>query len=196
MQDELSPDLILHGYTQGCFPMADQDGSIYWYSPDPRTIFTYEDFHIPKSLRPVLNQERFEVRLNTCFAAVMRACGDRQEGTWISEEILTAYCHLHELGLAHSLETWQDGRLAGGLYGVALGGAFFGESMFHYVTDASKVALVHLMKHLKTQGFTLIDTQWTTPHLAKFGAQEIPRDEYMRRLDQALTVRASFAPRA
>ncbi len=193
MQDELSVDLILQGYTQGCFPMADPDGEIYWYSPDPRTVFTYADFRIPRSLRPVLNRGAFEMRLNTRFEQVMRSCGDRPEGTWISERLLTVYCEMHRLGLAHSVESWQDGRLAGGLYGVALGGAFFGESMFHRVTDASKVALVFLMKHLKKRGFTLIDTQWTTPHLARFGAREIPRATYLRQLAEALQVRARFA---
>lgn len=193
MQDELSVDLILHGYVQGCFPMADPDGQVYWYSPDPRCVFTYADFRIPKSLRPVLNRGVFEIRLNTSFAAVMRACGNRSEGTWISEELVRVYCEMHARGLAHSLECWQDGRLAGGLYGVALGGAFFGESMFHHVTDASKVALVSLMEHLEARGFTLIDTQWTTPHLARFGAREIPRSEYLRQLEAALGVEARFA---
>lgn len=189
---ELSPALVLHGYAQGVFPMGDEDDTIAWFSPDPRCIFEYDRFHIPKSLRPKLNQEVFEIRINTAFEAVMRACGQRSEGTWISEDIIRVYTALHEHGHAHSVECWRAGALAGGLYGVSLGGAFFGESMFHYETDASKVALVALMQRLQQRGFVLVDTQWITPHLAKFGALEIPREMYLRRLRAALGVETQF----
>lgn len=189
---ELTPALVLHGYAQGVFPMGDEDATIAWFSPDPRCIFEYDRFHIPKSLRPKLNRHYFEIRLNTAFETVMRACSDRQEGTWITEDIIRVYTALHHYGHAHSVECWREGELAGGLYGVTLGGAFFGESMFHHQTDASKVALVALLQHLKQRGYVLIDTQWITPHLSKFGAIEIPRGEYLRRLSAALEIEAHF----
>ena len=179
----------------GLFPMADEDGEIGWYSPDPRCVFEFDRFHIPHGLKPVLRRGVFEVRVDTAFEDVIQACADRDEGTWISPEIMRVYTELHHLGFAHSVETWRDGRLAGGLYGVAIGGAFFGESMFHRVTDASKVALVALMRRLEQRGFTLVDTQWATPHLQRFGAVEIPRDEYLRRLDRAIGLACSFVDR-
>ncbi len=192
MSDPITPQMVLAGYAGGIFPMADPDGEIYWYSPDPRTVFEFDRFHVPKSLRPVLKQKRFEIRVNTAFAEVIAACGERDEGTWISPQIAALYTEVHRAGFAHSVETWQDGQLVGGLYGVTLGGAFFGESMFHRVRDASKVALVKLMERLQARGYTLVDTQWSTPHLARFGAVEIPRAEYLERLDHALRQRCTF----
>jgi leucyl/phenylalanyl-tRNA--protein transferase len=141
----------------------------------------------------VIRHARFEIRVDTAFVSVMRACAeDRDEGSWISEEIVESYSALHRLGLAHSLETWREGRLVGGLYGVALGGAFFGESMFHRERDASKVALVMLVERLVRRGFSLLDTQWLTPHLQQFGGMEIPRDEYLNQLRRALQRNCAF----
>jgi len=193
MREELTPELVLYGYRMGAFPMADEDGEIYWYSPDPRCVFEFERFRIPRSLRPIIRQARFEVQIDTAFDEVIRACAGRAEGTWISDEVIAVYTELHRRGHAHSVEAWQDDELAGGLYGLALGGAFFGESMFHRVADASKVALVALVERLKAHRFILIDTQWSTPHLERFGAVEIPRGEYLKRLEQALRLPCHFA---
>jgi leucyl/phenylalanyl-tRNA--protein transferase len=174
--------------------MAMEDGEIGWFSPDPRGVLPLDGFHLPSRLARVLRKGRFELRTDTAFEAVIRACAEgRDEGTWISDEILDSYLALHRLGLAHSVETWQEGRLVGGLYGVHLGAAFFGESMFHRVTDASKVALAALIDRLQRRGFTLLDTQWVTPHLEQFGAIEISRKEYLRRLGPALAREAAWA---
>lgn len=175
--------------------MADVDGSIYWYDPDPRAIIPLEKFHVPRRLARLIRQDAFEVRFDTAFRAVMVACArpaPGRETTWINDEIIDSYCELHELGFAHSVETWQDGQLAGGLYGVSLRGFFAGESMFSRATDSSKVALVALVEHLRRRNFLLLDTQFTTRHLKKFGAVEIPRAEYLRRLDAALRVETHF----
>jgi leucyl/phenylalanyl-tRNA--protein transferase len=169
----------------------DRGGRIRWYAPDPRAIIPLDAFHVPRSLRQTVRTRLFEVTVNADFPAVIRACAEREE-TWISAEIERAYTELHRLGLAHSVETWRDGRLAGGLYGVALGGAFFGESIFSRETDASKVALVALVERLRARGFVLLDTQFLTPHLARFGAVEIPRAEYERRLAAALRLAPRF----
>ena len=186
-------DLLLHAYRSAVFPMSEPDGEVSWYSPDPRAIIPLDGgFHLPHGLRRVLQKGRFEIRVDAGFEAVMRACAERDE-TWINEEIIASYVNLHMLGHAHSVEAWLDGRLAGGLYGVALGGAFFGESMFHTVTDASKVALHALVMRLRACGFTLLDTQWLTPHLATFGAHEIPRSEYTRRLRACADAPCRFA---
>lgn len=171
----------------------DQGGEIGWFSPDPRGIIPLDTFSIPKRLARVIRQGRFDVRFDTAFEGVMRACAaDREEGTWISEEIIESYVALHARGLAHSVECWRDGKLVGGLYGVHLGSAFFGESMFHTETDASKVALAGLVGRLRERGFTLLDTQWITPHLEQFGAIEIPKQEYLARLAAALVNRVGF----
>lgn len=192
MSQTLTPEMVLHGYTIGVFPMADADGSIWWYSPEPRAIFDLDRFRVPRSLRSAL-RGKFEVRIDTAFPEVIAACADREEGTWISSEIVRVYTRLYEQGYAHSVETWRDGRLAGGLYGVALRGVFCGESMFHRVRDASKVALVALVRRMRQRGMTLLDTQWITPHLARFGASEVSREEYQQRLAAALEQRVSFA---
>ncbi len=172
--------------------MADSEsGAIHWYSPDPRAIFELEEFSISRSLRTKIKTKAFEIRLNQRFEEVMRKCAERDE-TWISEEIVQSYCLLHRMGFAHSVESWVDGKLVGGLYGVAVGGAFFGESMFSRATDASKVALTALVERLKERNFELLDTQYITPHLVRFGAKEISREEYVRRLSSALRRDCSF----
>ena len=187
--------LLVSAYREGIFPMALEDGEIGWFSPDPRGIIPLETFHVSRRLRRVVRSAAWSVRVNTRFEDVMRACAERPgEGTWISDEIFDSYVALHRQGTAHSLEVWRDDVLVGGLYGVHLGGAFFGESMFHRVTDASKVALVALVERLRARGFLLLDTQWTTQHLEQFGAIEIPRPAYLRKLKEALRVQAEFVP--
>lgn len=191
--DALTPDVVLHAYCLGAFPMADRRGRIAWYSPDPRCIFPLDEFHVPRTVRQLIRRQAFEVRVNAAFPAVIAACCDRPEGTWISPEVIAVYTALHRAGFAHSVECWQGDVLAGGLYGVSIGGAFFGESMFTRIENASKVALVALVERLRARGFTLLDTQWSTPHLARFGAREIPRREYLRRLRAALPLPVCFA---
>lgn len=193
MTEPLSPQLVLQAYRVGIFPMADPDGEIAWFSPDPRCVFPLDRFHVPRTVRQAIRRNIFDIRVNTAFNDVIAACANREEGTWISDEITRIYCALHGAGHAHSVESWQGDTLAGGLYGVAIGGAFFGESMFTRVTNASKVALVALVDRLCTRGFALLDTQWNTPHLARFGAIEIPRRDYLRRLRAALTLPCRFA---
>jgi leucyl/phenylalanyl-tRNA--protein transferase len=187
----IDPDLLLEAYAQGVFPMAMPDGELGWFSPDPRGIIPIREFHVPHGLRKLLKKNLFEIRLNTAFTAVMRGCADR-ESTWIDGTILRSYARLHERGYAHSVEAWQGNRLVGGLYGLAIGGAFFGESMFSRESGASQVALHALVRRLDDRGFTLLDTQWTTDHLSRFGAHEIPRSEYLRRLKRALALPCRF----
>lgn len=173
--------------------MAAPDGEVSWFSPDPRALIPIDDhFHIPHGLARTLKKNLFEIRINTAFETVMRACAERDE-TWIDDNIISSYVNLHHLGHAHSVETWQDGKLVGGLYGVALGGAFFGESMYHKVTDASKVALHALVTRLRERCFTLLDTQWTTSHLRTFGTYQISRAKYLKLLRAALAAECSFA---
>jgi len=189
----LSPSLLVAAYESGYFPMAMDDGEIRWYSPDPRGILPLDTFHVPRRLLRVIRSRRFEVSVNRAFRGVMEACAaDREEGTWINAEILDTYCALHDRLLAHSVEVWTGTELAGGLYGVALKGAFFGESMFHRVSDASKIALWALAGRLRERGFLLLDIQWLTPFLETCGAIEIPRDDYLERLKDALQVDARF----
>lgn len=187
-------DVLLNAYASGWFPMAVSPGEIRWYSPDPRGIIPLDTFHVPSRLARSLRTHPFDIRIDTDFAAVIRACAERPDpdGNWIDREIIESYCALHEQGFAHSVEAWRDGRLVGGLYGVAMRGAFFGESMFHRVTDASKAALVALVERLRERGYALLDTQWVTEHLLQFGAIEIPRRRYLRLLDQALTIDPGF----
>ncbi len=190
--EPLRPDLLISAYARGIFPMG-VEGEIQWFSPDPRAILPLENFHASKTLKQTIRSGRFEMRIDTCFREVMEACGTRAEGTWITDDLLDAYAWLHKLGLAHSVESWHKGHLVGGLYGVALGGVFFGESMFHRMRDASKVALAALVDRVKTQGYTLLDIQFMTPHLERFGAVEISRHQYLRRLSDALDIRCEFA---
>lgn len=185
----LQPRPLLAAYTQGIFPMAHEDGEIYWYDPDPRAILPLGDFHVPTRLERTVRQEVYEVRRDSVFRRVVEACAAPSSGreeTWISAEIVAAYTRLHHLGYAHSVESWQDGELVGGLYGVAINSFFAGESMFSRERDASKVALVHLVRHLHERRFLLLDIQFMTEHLRQFGAVEISRHEYQQRLRQAL----------
>ncbi len=187
-------DLLLRAYASGWFPMGlppDHGGGIEWFSPNPRGILPLDTFHIPSRLERTLRQGRFEVRLDSAFTRVMRACAVRDE-TWITDEIVESYVHLHALGFAHSVEAWEGGELVGGLYGIALRGAFFGESMFHTATDASKVALCALVDRLRARGYRLLDIQWVTPHLATFGATKVSRRQYLKLLEAALQVDATF----
>ena len=185
---------LLNAYASGWFPMAVTPGDIRWYSPDPRGVIPLDTFHVPRRFARALRTRPFEIRVDSAFEDVIVACSQRpdSDGNWIDREIIDSYCHLHGLGHAHSVEAWQEGALVGGLYGVALGGAFFGESMFHRAPDASKAALVALVERLRTRGYVLLDTQWVTGHLVQFGAIEIPRRRYLRLLDGALKKDAAF----
>jgi leucyl/phenylalanyl-tRNA---protein transferase len=192
-----TPRLVLSAYMQGVFPMAhpDEGDHIYWYAPDPRAILPLDGLQVSRRLSQTLRTSPFEIAINRDFEQVISACAaPRSEDgqTWISNELAGLFVELHHLGFAHSVEAWQEDRLVGGLYGVALGGLFAGESMFHRVRDASKVCLVHLVQRLNTRGFALLDIQFLTDHLARFGALEIPREEYERRLAQALPLPCSF----
>ena len=187
----IDPDLLLQGYGLGVFPMAMEDDSIEWFSPDPRAILPLEDFHVPHALRRLLRRRVFETTIDKAFLEVIAACAERED-TWINREIVESYTQLYNLGHAHSVEAWEGNKLAGGLYGVAVGGAFFGESMFHRVTDASKIALVELVEHLRARKFVLLDTQWLTPHLQQFGGIEITRSHYLRLLRRAVELPRKF----
>jgi leucyl/phenylalanyl-tRNA--protein transferase len=188
---QLNPQMLLRAYCMGIFPMGDDTGAIRWYSPNPRCIFDFDYFHVPSRLARTYKSGKFEMRVNTAWEAVMKHCADRDE-TWINDKIFKVYTELHELGYAHSVEAYYEGRLAGGLYGVSIRGAFFGESMFHLETDASKVSLVYLVERMKSRGMTLLDSQFMTSHLSTFGAVNIARDDYMNRLARALALDVSF----
>ncbi|MFK5921940.1 MAG: leucyl/phenylalanyl-tRNA--protein transferase [Verrucomicrobiota bacterium] len=195
MSGEIDADTLLRAYQMGVFPMADVDESgreqIDWYAPDPRGVIPLDDFHVPRGLKRALKKNEYEIRMDTAFPAVIQNCADREE-TWISAGIRASYSRLFDSGWAHSVESWYQGSLVGGLYGVAIGGAFFGESMFTQRTDASKVALVHLVNHLKERGFVLLDTQWSNPHLVQFGCIEISREQYAEELAAALQLDVRF----
>lgn len=188
---EFTAELVVRAYCQGIFPMGNDDGSIDWYSPDPRCIFDFDYFHVSKRLMRTYRNGDFEYRVNHAFEEVMWACAER-ESTWINEEIVRVYSKLNQHGLAHSVETYHEGVLVGGLYGVSIGGAFMGESMFHRMTDASKVALVYLVERMKERGFILLDTQYMNKHLASFNARNISRNEYLARLNEALKLECQF----
>ena len=183
---DLEPGTLLAAYRAGLFPMPFDRRRIAWFSPDPRGILPLDGLHVSRSLHRSLR--RFDVQMDTCFTEVMTACADpARSGGWINRTFIDAYTQLHELGWAHSIEVLDDdGELAGGLYGIRIGGLFAGESMFHRATDASKVALVHLVDWLRSTGATLLDVQWTTPHLASLGVVDVPRREYLRRLADAV----------
>lgn len=194
---QLTPDLLLRAYAIGIFPMAESrvDPELHWIDPDMRGILPLDKFHVPRKLRAKLRRGDFEVRCDTAFHDVIQGCaepGENRPDTWINPVIEQLYSELYELGFAHSVECWRDGELAGGLYGVSLGAAFFGESMFSRATDASKVALVQLVLRLRRGGFQLLDTQFNTQHLSRFGAEEIPREAYRQLLTKAVSDRADF----
>jgi leucyl/phenylalanyl-tRNA---protein transferase len=194
---EITPELLVRAYRAGFFPMAEARDAdrLYWLDPELRGVLPLDGFHLPRRLRRTVESEEFSVTADQDFAGVIAGCAEPASGredTWINPQIEQLFTELHRRGVAHSVESWQGGRLVGGLYGVALGGAFFGESMFSRATDASKVALVHLVARLRLGGFTLLDTQFVTSHLTRFGAVEIPRDRYKRMLAAALEVPARF----
>jgi len=194
----LSPERLVWAYAHGVFPMV-EEGRLMWFSPDPRGLMPLDGrFHVSRSLRRTIRAGRFECTVDRNFGAVMDFCAERPGvGTWISPEMKIAYRRLNELGFAHSVEAWPAGRVgdgepAGGLYGVTIGGAFFAESMFHRRTDAGKVALVDLVRRLKDRGFAILDVQWTTPNLRRFGAFDVPRDEYFAMLGRAISAECTF----
>ncbi|MFO0806787.1 MAG: leucyl/phenylalanyl-tRNA--protein transferase [Gemmataceae bacterium] len=184
---DLSPGMLLRAYSEGVFPWFSAGDPVLWWSPDPRAVIELEHLHVPRRLARTIRSEKFTITVNRCFERVMRACGEsRPDGTWVTEEMVSGYVALHRAGFAHSLEVWQGETLAGGIYGVAIGGLFAGESMFHTVRDASKVALVKLVERLNERGFVLFDVQMTTSHTERFGARNIPRDQYLRRVAAAI----------
>ncbi|MFM2442243.1 MAG: hypothetical protein RL449_885 [Bacteroidota bacterium] len=191
----LTAEALVYAYASGVFPMAEETGEILWYSPDPRAIIPIDSYKPAKSLKPIINQKRFEIRVNTSFEQVMRNCAlprATEDETWISEELVQAYTSLHKMGLAHSVEAWQDGILVGGLYGVSLGGAFFGESMFSLVSNSSKIAFHYLVQILREQNYSLLDSQFMNDNVLRYGAIEIPREEYKKRLTNALKSTCDF----
>ena len=199
MQLVLTPELLLEAYKHGLFPMAYSGDSsyIHWICPDERGQLSITEMHIPRRLKKTVRKAPYDVRINTAFEDVIRLCGEPAEDrpeTWINEEIIKVYCQLHAQGHAHSVECWDGERLVGGLYGLAMGGAFFGESMFSRATDASKIALVHLAARLWKGGFTLLDTQFVNEHLQQFGVYEIAHEDYKSKLEKALALAGDFVP--
>ncbi len=197
MTTEITPDLVLKAYAYGVFPMAKSrdDSDVFWVQPKLRGVLPLDEFHLPRSLRKRLRQGTFTVTIDQVFDGVMAGCAETsatRADTWINDRIMQLFSALHRAGVAHSIEVWKDGALAGGLYGLAMGAAFFGESMFSRETDASKVALTHLVGILKQGGFTLLDTQFITDHLARFGTIEISQQDYLTQLSEALTQKAHF----
>lgn len=195
---KLTPDDLIYGYINGIFPMADATGQLFWYSPDPRAIIPLASYRVQKSLKSVLNKKVFEVRYNTDFEGVMRHCAIPRKDdpdTWISEEIIEAYTHLHKMGMAHSVETYIDNRLVGGLYGVSIGSVFFGESMFHVESNASKVAFHYLIGILRQNNYQLLDTQFINDNVKRFGAIEISKTAYNIKLKRALVKKSMFIER-
>lgn len=190
----LTPDMMLHAYASGVFPMAEtaESEDLYWFEPHKRAVLPLETFHFSRKLRQLVARGVFEVRIDTAFEAVIDGCATTRDNTWINATIREIFCELHRQGHAHSVEAWQDGKLVGGLYGAALGAAFFGESMFSRESNASKVCLVHLVARLRANGFALLDVQYHNDHLAQFGIEEIPRDDYRQRLGAALLTPAHW----
>jgi leucyl/phenylalanyl-tRNA--protein transferase len=187
---DLSPATLLRAYADGVFPWFSDGDPILWWSPDPRAVIELDGLHVSRRLARTIRSGKFRVTADRAFAAVMRACGEgRPEGTWVTAEMLAGYTELHRLGHAHSVEVWQGDELAGGIYGVAVGGLFAGESMFHRVTDASKVALVSLVERLRRRGYVLFDVQMTTDHTERMGAVNVPRADYLRRLRAAVKLK-------
>lgn len=197
--NRIAPDLLLRAYANGVFPMAESadDPEVFWVRPEMRGVIPLDAFHVPKSLRKTIQQGRFDIRFDTDFSGVIDGCAEAREirpSTWINQPIREAYGELFARGHCHSVEAWRDGALVGGLYGVTLGRAFFGESMFSRARDASKVCLVRLVERLRARGFVLLDTQFTTEHLKRFGAVDVPRAKYETMLEEALRSEADFAP--
>lgn len=195
---QLTPDWLLDAYRHGIFPWPIHDDLLAWWSPDPRAVLEFDNLHVSRRLARTLRRARFEVTCDRDFAGVIHGCAsaqDRLQHTWLTRDMQTAYLRLHRLGFAHSVEAWHQGHLAGGVYGVVLGAAFFAESMFYRVTDASKVALVHLIDHLRCRGYQLFDIQQLTPHTQRLGGSEIPRAAFLRRLQAALRAPVSFGTR-
>lgn len=198
--EPLTPDMLLAAYANGYFPMAlnKDDPELYWFSPEQRGVLPLDKFHVPRGLKRVLAKNPFTMKVDTAFEEVIRACGTITEGrheTWINEEIVALYTALFRMGHAHSIESWQDGKLVGGLYGVSLGGVFFGESMFSRVPEASKVALVTLVDILRGCGYVLLDTQYVNEHLTQFGVEAVAKRAYLKRLEQALAVEPTSFPK-
>jgi len=198
LPQDLSPELLLRAYASGIFPMAEShdDPTVYWVEPQQRGILPLDQFHVPRRLKKIVRKSVFEVHCDRDFRQVLNCCAERSEGrdqTWINSTIFDAVVELHEMGFAHSVECWRDGELVGGLYGISLGAAFFGESMFSRESNASKVALVHLVARMRLGGFRLLDTQFVTDHLNQFGAIEIPAADYLELLDDALKFQGIFA---
>jgi leucyl/phenylalanyl-tRNA--protein transferase len=190
---DLSPPLLLYAYRRGIFPWFDESSPILWWSPDPRAIFELDGLHVSRRLARTVRSGKFTATVDRAFADVIRGCAHRPgDGVWITPDMIDAYMRLHTMGHAHSVEVWHDGQLAGGVYGVSIGGLFAGESMFTRVSDASKVALVHLMERLRQRGFQLFDVQFLNEHTTRLGAIEIPRCEYLRRLRKAVACDVSF----
>lgn len=194
----ITPQVLLKAYTAGIFPMAEHanDPALYWIEPDERGVIPLRGFHISQSLRKAVRKQRFQIRIDTAFDAVIASCAEKtldRDVTWINSRILKLYSQLHKMGCCHSVESWCDGELVGGLYGVRIGGVFFGESMFSRKTDASKVALVHLIARLNCGGFKLLDAQFQNPHLTQFGTYSVPKSEYRLILDEALDGNGNFA---
>jgi leucyl/phenylalanyl-tRNA--protein transferase len=185
---DLEPQSLLGAYRRGIFPWYNEGDPLLWWSPDPRTIFPLDQFHVSRRLARVVRQQKYRITINQAFPEVMRACALRLEGTWITDDMFHAYCELHRLGHAHSVEAWLEKDLVGGVYGVAVGGFFAAESMFHFESNAGMVALVKLVQRLQARGFILLDTQMPTEHTRGLGAVDIPREEYLRRLKKALQV--------
>jgi len=186
---DLSPPCLLRAYCEGVFPWFNEGDPVLWWSPNPRAIFEIDDFHVSRRLQRTIRSGKFTVTFDTAFSDVIRGCAVREEGTWITDAMIEAYTRLHDLGHAHSVETWQDGELAGGLYGIAIGAFFAAESMFYWKTDASKVALAALVDRLKARKYELLDTQMVTPHTISMGARDISRGAYLRRLKIAIQKR-------
>ena len=189
---DLKPETLIEAYCWGVFPWFDDGDPVLWWSPDPRAIFELGGLHIARRLARTIRTGKFRYTIDHAFGEVIRACGDREEGSWIHPQMISAYEQLHRLGIAHSVEAWQGNELAGGIYGVAIRGLFAAESMFTRRTDGSKAALVHLTNHLRSRGFQLLDIQMLTPHTARLGAIEIPREEYLSRLQKALRCEVRF----
>ena len=185
---DLTPERLLNAYRHGIFPWFNADDPILWWSPDPRMVLFPEEFRVSRSLHKTLRNKIYEIRTDTAFEQVMRACAEprKGQGTWITVEMIAAYTELHRMGCAHSVETWLDGKLVGGLYGISIGRMFYGESMFSRTTDASKAALAHLVAQLQRWNFGMIDCQMNTPHLASLGARELPRTEFIQHLQELI----------